>query len=135
MLEVRMPGVARYTGDITVGERALGLFTDRHAAIRHFSSYLNDDPPKPTILFFHGVGGNGKTLLLRYLEKSCCKRLSPDNWAYVSALDDDEFVANRIRITAGHDLFVRRYPSRCGRAAHRRRKGSGDLKPSRCEEA
>jgi tetratricopeptide (TPR) repeat protein len=45
---------------ITDGWRALDLFTDRHDAIWLFASYLNDDPARDRILFFHGDGGNGK---------------------------------------------------------------------------
>lgn len=54
---------------ITEGWRALDLFTDRDEEIRLFSSYLSQDPPPEKILFFHGDGGNGKSLLLRALRK------------------------------------------------------------------
>src|SRR5215510_15856694 len=48
------------TGSITEPRRALQHFTNRKSAIRHFASYLNDDPATEKILFFHGDGGNGK---------------------------------------------------------------------------
>lgn len=82
------------TDTITEGWRALKLFTDRREAIRLFSSYLNDDPPRDRILFFYGDGGNGKSLLLRFLREHCCKRLRPENWQYVKTLMDEEFAAN-----------------------------------------
>lgn len=83
------------TGDaktITEGWRALDLFTDREKAIRLFSSYLNDDPPRSQILFFYGDGGNGKSILLRFLREYCCKKLKPENWTWVKKLQDEEFV-------------------------------------------
>ena len=43
--------------------------------------------------FFYGVGGNGKSLLLRFLRESCCKRLRPENWEHLETLSDDEFLA------------------------------------------
>ena len=58
---------------ITEVSRALECFTDRTEALQRFNQYVNDDPPKPTLLFFHGVGGNGKSLLLRFLWKNCCR--------------------------------------------------------------
>ena len=79
---------------ITEGWRALKLFTDRDQAIRHFSSYLNDDPPRERILFFHGGGGTGKSLLLRFLRENCCKRLRPEDWEYVKTMQDEEFTEN-----------------------------------------
>ncbi len=65
---------------ITEGWRALKLFTDRREAIRLFSSYLNDDPAREQVLFFYGDGGNGKSLLLRFLREYYCKRLRQENW-------------------------------------------------------
>ena len=71
---------------------ALDLFTDRHEAIRLFASYLNDDPPRDRILFFHGDGGNGKSLLMRVLHEQYGKRLgTTDDWKYLQELDDDDF--------------------------------------------
>lgn len=68
---------------ITEGWRALQLFTDRYNSIRLFSKFINDNPARNQILYFHGGGGNGKSLLLKYLRKNFCKRLRPDNWRYV----------------------------------------------------
>ena len=50
---------------VTEGSRALDLFTDRDEFVELFIRYLNEDPPREKILFFHGAGGNGKSLLLR----------------------------------------------------------------------
>ncbi len=78
-------------GTITWGPRALTLFTDRYEAIRGFACYLNDDPARPEIIFFHGDGGNGKSLLLRYLRQHCCKRLPADEWLRAKTLHGDAF--------------------------------------------
>jgi tetratricopeptide (TPR) repeat protein len=77
-------------GSLTEGWRALDFFTDRFAAIRRFAAYLNDDPAPNAVLFFHGNGGNGKSLLLRHLRSRCCQRLSRENWEHLAGLPDDE---------------------------------------------
>lgn len=82
------------TGSVTETRRALQHFTNRRTSIRHFAGYLNDDPATEKILFFHGDGGNGKTLLLRFLKEKCCKRLDADNWEYVKSLEGDDFIEN-----------------------------------------
>jgi hypothetical protein len=89
--------IRRKTGQgesITEMRRALQHFTNRKNSIRHFASYLNDDPAREQILFFHGDGGNGKTILLRFLKERCSKCLDPDNWEYVKSLEGDDFVEN-----------------------------------------
>jgi len=48
-------------------DRSLELFCDRHEVIAHFLSLVNDDPPPRTLLYLYGLGGNGKSLLLRFL--------------------------------------------------------------------
>jgi tetratricopeptide (TPR) repeat protein len=80
---------------ITKGERALDLFTDRRKTIRRFCEYLNVDPPPEKVLFLHGDGGNGKSLLLRYLRTHCSKRFSQENWHWIATVkDEDEFLAH-----------------------------------------
>jgi tetratricopeptide (TPR) repeat protein len=74
---------------ITEKDRALGLFTDRIRERRLFASYINDDPPRSAILFFHGDGGNGKSWLLHILKERYCRRLAPDVWAKVRDSEDD----------------------------------------------
>jgi tetratricopeptide (TPR) repeat protein len=82
------------TGSVTEPRRALQHFTNRKKSIRHFAGYLNGDPVPEKILFFHGDGGNGKTILLRFLKEKCCKRLNADNWGHVKSLEGDEFIDN-----------------------------------------
>jgi len=76
---------------ITAYEAALNLFTDRVAERRLFASYLNDDPPRKRILFFHGDGGNGKSWLLRILRERYCKRFPLELWAWIKRVPDKEF--------------------------------------------
>jgi tetratricopeptide (TPR) repeat protein len=78
---------------VTEGEKALKLFTDRHEFIRLFSQYLNDDIPQEKILFFYGDGGNGKSLLLKFLRQNCCKYFSREVWQQIKDESDTEFVA------------------------------------------
>lgn len=59
------------TRSVTEHERAIRFFTDREHARAVFSDYLNSDPPRRTILFFQGDGGNGKSLLLKWLSRHC----------------------------------------------------------------
>ncbi|RCJ42639.1 hypothetical protein A6770_07070 [Nostoc minutum NIES-26] len=70
--------------------RALQLFTDRHDLTRVFATYLNDDSPLEKILCFHGDGGNGKSLLLKFLQNRCCKRLQLDVWQGLKIKPDAE---------------------------------------------
>jgi len=77
----------------------LDFFTDRHHAVRLFANVLNEDRAGENssldrIIFFYGDGGNGKTMLLRFLRERCCKKLSQENWSYVKELADVEFVSN-----------------------------------------
>jgi tetratricopeptide (TPR) repeat protein len=76
------------TGTITQGPRALEHFTDRDEAVQRFLQYVNQDPPQQTILFFYGVGGIGKSLLLQFLRKHCCRPLTdwetPQHVGYAS---------------------------------------------------
>ncbi len=82
------------TGSVTEPRRALQHFTNRKSAIRHFAGYLNDESATEKILFFHGDGGNGKTLLLRFLKEKCCKRLNAEDWEYVKSFEGDDFIEN-----------------------------------------
>src|ERR1051326_3489189 len=68
---------------ITEGWRALKLFTNRYTPIRRFLTYINDERPPRPILFFHGDGGNGKSLLLRVLQEQYCLYFSQTNWEYI----------------------------------------------------
>ncbi len=64
----------RQGDSITSGWRALKLFTDRREAVRLFLTCLNENPARESILFFFGEGGNGKSLLVRYLHNNHCRR-------------------------------------------------------------
>jgi hypothetical protein len=69
-------------------DRSLELFCDRHEVIAHFVSLINDDPPPRRVLYLHGLGGNGKSLLLRFLAARCCVRLPPGEWQRVRRLPE-----------------------------------------------
>ncbi|MEO1148927.1 MAG: tetratricopeptide repeat protein, partial [Cyanobacteria bacterium J06638_22] len=73
---------------VTEEMRSLQFFTDRHNFVRLLAECLNEDPAPRRIQVFHGEGGNGKSLLLRYLRTQCCKRLTPQTWQQVKALPD-----------------------------------------------
>ena len=68
------------------------LFTNRFERSRDFAARLNDDPPRQTISFYVGVGGNGKTALLRSFQSRCCYRLPADQWEEVRSYPDEFFV-------------------------------------------
>jgi hypothetical protein len=87
---------------ITEGDRALALFTDRYEFTRLLIERLNDDPAPQTILFFHGEGGNGKSLLLKYLQKNTCKRLiSRTDWETVKVKSDRDLADIVTRLKPG----------------------------------
>ncbi|MEL6469849.1 MAG: hypothetical protein AAFQ74_08985, partial [Cyanobacteria bacterium J06623_4] len=69
-------------------DRALDLFTDRYYFTRLLAERIHE-PPNQKILFFQGAGGNGKSLLLRYLQQTACKRLPPDLWAQLKPSSDE----------------------------------------------
>ncbi len=77
------------SASITEGDRALDLFTDRYSFTRLLAERLND-PPSKEILFFHGAGGNGKSLLLKYLRTKVCKGLTAEQWQRAKPKKDDE---------------------------------------------
>lgn len=72
--------------------RSLRLFVNRFESARDFASRLNDQPPRRTIAFYAGVGGTGKSALLRHFQASCCYRLSPDQWHEIGGYPDELFV-------------------------------------------
>jgi hypothetical protein len=74
-------------------DRSLELFFDRFEVIVRFVALINDDPPPRRVLYLHGLGGNGKSLLLRYLAARCCVRLPPGEWDRVRRLPDAELPA------------------------------------------
>ena len=76
-------------GTLTEPSRALALFTDRTDALRLFAGRTHADPAVEKVIFFYGDGGNGKTLLLRWLQANACKLLPPRTWERVRAIGDD----------------------------------------------
>jgi ADP-ribosylglycohydrolase/tetratricopeptide (TPR) repeat protein len=78
---------------VAAPDRSLELFANRFELTRHMVSLINEDPPSERILYLHGLGGNGKSLLLRHLEKRCCLRTN--QWASVRDVPDAELL-NRL---------------------------------------
>jgi ADP-ribosylglycohydrolase len=84
-----MVGLAVSIADKTGGDRSgrsgrqpseqLAWFCDREPLVRRFLGYLHEGP-RETILYVHGTGGNGKSLLLRFLQERCCWRAAPQTW-------------------------------------------------------
>jgi hypothetical protein len=63
----------------------LDLFADRHELARLFLSKLHASAEPPAqVLFLHGMGGAGKSLLLRYLQARCCVRFRDGAWRELS---------------------------------------------------
>jgi hypothetical protein len=78
---------------LTKVNRALQHFTDRHELTKRFAEYLNDEPPPDKILFFYGDGGNGKSLLLKFLLNHGCQHFSPESWQQLKAKPSYEVAA------------------------------------------
>lgn len=99
--------IAKRTGQddsITEGWRAFDLFTNRHDLIRAFTSYLNEHPTPERIIFFYGEGGNGKSLLLKFLQEHCCKYIDSRNWEWVKGKPDSEFLEVLKNIIGAEDV-------------------------------
>jgi len=94
---------------LTEGNRALQLFTDRHDLTKLFAEFLNDELPREQILYFHGDGGNGKSLLLKFLRTKCCKRFKESCWQEIKGKSAQR-VAEYIEKLA-HDWEFKRVPA------------------------
>jgi tetratricopeptide (TPR) repeat protein len=79
-------------------------FVGRVDLVRSFCSLLNGAQFEGRIQFWRGDTGNGKSRLLDYLRSHCCKRLERDDWAYVSGLPDELFLANITKADAVVEL-------------------------------
>ncbi len=75
---------------ITEGSRSLRLFIDRYHLIRAFTRALHEDDALGKILYLRGGGGNGKSLLIRFLQRYACKRFF--DWDGLTRQPDAEFV-------------------------------------------
>lgn len=98
-----MTSRAAYQDPSEQGNRALQLFTDRDKLVRLFAEYLNDDPSRGKIIFFHGDGGNGKSLLLKFLGEKCCKRFLPEVWQELRDIQDNRVFAARVEASGPED--------------------------------
>ncbi|MGP3965088.1 ADP-ribosylglycohydrolase family protein [Nonomuraea sp. 3N208] len=78
------------TRSVVAHDRSLDLFANRFELTRHVVTLINEDPPPERILYLHGLGGNGKSLLLRHLEKRCCLRT--DTWEGVREAPDPQLL-------------------------------------------
>ena len=85
-----MPLMNPHNQSITQRNRALELFTDRFTERRLFTQYLNEETPREKILFFHGDGGNGKSLLLDILERDYCHRIAPNDWQSLKTIQSNQ---------------------------------------------
>jgi len=94
---------------LTEGNRALQLFTDRHDLTKLFAEFLNDELPREQILYFHGDGGNGKSLLLKFLRTKCCKRFKESCWQEIKGKSAQR-VAEYVEKLA-HDWEFKRVPA------------------------
>lgn len=78
-------------GVVRTQRQDLELFVDRHPYVREFVSTLHQVPREGQILFFHGVGGIGKSLLLRYLREHACKILPEGVFRHLEVAPDDQY--------------------------------------------
>lgn len=68
--------------------RQLELFIGRNKLRRLFAEYLNNQPCHKTILYLYGGGGNGKSLLLKFLQEKCCYHLDVETWSRLKSQDN-----------------------------------------------
>jgi len=71
----------------------LELFTNRHDLIRRFLSYLNEETTNSQVLFLYGEGGNGKSFLMEFLQRHCCKSLTGQQWGRLKASSNQEMLS------------------------------------------
>ncbi|MFK8182649.1 MAG: tetratricopeptide repeat protein [Phormidesmis sp.] len=95
----------RERDSVTEGDRALELFTGRYRFTRLLAERINNDL-SPKILFLYGAGGNGKSLLLKYLQRNICKRLTVAQWEEVKGLPDSELATRLESLQADQHLPV-----------------------------
>ncbi len=104
-----MPILTNSSGgrSVTEGWRTLELFTDRHSYIRLFLSYLNERPQSERILYLFGEGGNGKSLLLKFIFENYCKVLHPEDWEWIrQRAKNDRQLLRLVREAKGAELAI-----------------------------
>jgi ADP-ribosylglycohydrolase/predicted negative regulator of RcsB-dependent stress response len=62
------------------GVKQSNVFVNRERLVRHFINYVNEAEPRSTVLFLHGTGGNGKSALLRHLQREACRYVNEAKW-------------------------------------------------------
>ncbi|MBA3945359.1 MAG: hypothetical protein H0X37_12435 [Herpetosiphonaceae bacterium] len=105
------------TKSVTEGPTALELFVDRFDARRVLARYLHGEPQN-RVLFFHGDGGNGKSLLLEFLRTQYCKCFPAREWTEIKASDEEAFARF---LKKGREQYL--YHQRC-LILHRCREGA-----------
>jgi ADP-ribosylglycohydrolase len=77
------------------GHDPIRLFTNRYEASRDFAARINDDPPRRAVVFYTGLGGNGKTALLRHFQDRCCFRVEDrGQWREIVSYPDELFASS-----------------------------------------
>jgi tetratricopeptide (TPR) repeat protein len=79
---------------ISEAPRAQALFTGRVDHLRRFLDDLHADPASARILFLQADAGMGKSLLLKQFGTRYCRRFPAEDWSYIRARTDAEFVAH-----------------------------------------
>lgn len=69
---------------------------------------INEDPAPRRVLYLHGLGGHGKSLLLRYLAARCCVRLPAGEWDRARRLPDAEVPTALARVAKAAPVPVAR---------------------------
>lgn len=68
------------------------LFVNRYTPCREFVAALNTDPAPRVILAYVGVGGNGKTALLRTFQDRCALQVPTEAWDEIWRVPDEYFL-------------------------------------------
>ncbi len=84
---------------VSEGEVALSLFTDRTDLRRLFLEWINDTPEEK-IIFLKGEGGNGKSLLLKYLKNNYNVKLPSPLWERIKNTGNIEFTSYEVEENA-----------------------------------
>jgi tetratricopeptide (TPR) repeat protein len=87
--------------------KSLNYFTGRTDFIRNYLEILNNDKINNKILFVNGNGGNGKSVLLKFLYRKCSKILTQEEWEYIKELQNpQEFITNIAYAENAEDVAI-----------------------------